>query len=1036
MYKKVDTSLNLVDREKEILKFWKENKIFEKTFEKNNDDKTFTFYDGPPTANGKPHIGHILTRVIKDIIPRYKVMNGYSVMRKAGWDTHGLPVELEVEKMLDLDGKQDIEKYGIEPFIKKCKESVWKYKGEWEKMSDRVAFWADMENPYITYDNNYIESEWWALKQIYDKGLLYKGHKIVPYCPRCGTALSSHEVAQGYKDVKEKSIFVRFKSKNMENTYFLAWTTTPWTLPSNVALCMNPKENYAKIIADGKYYILAENLISTLFEEYEIIEIKKGKDYEYSEYEPLFDYAKDIKEKAWYITCDNYVTLSDGSGIVHIAPAFGEDDANVGRKYNLPFVQLVDDRGNFKPEAEDLSGIFAKDADKFIIKDLKNRGLLFSEKMYEHSYPYCWRCDTPLLYYARKTWFIKMTAVKDKLIKNNNSVNWIPENIKAGRMGNFLENVIDWGLSRERYWGTPLPVWICSDCGKIHVIGSREELDNLSGCGKDIELHRPYIDNVTFKCDCGGTFKRTNEVIDCWFDSGAMPFAQHHYPFENKEKFDKNFPADFISEAIDQTRGWFYTLLAISTLLFDKAPFKNCIVLGHVNDKNGLKMSKHKGNVVNPWTILDKQGADAVRWYFYTTSAPWVPSRFYAEAVDEAQRKFMGTLLNTYAFFVLYAEIDKYNPTNYNLKDCKLSVMDKWILSELNTLIKDTKIYLDNYNITDSARNIADFTDKLSNWYIRRCRERYWGKDMTEDKAAAYTTLYSVLVTLSKVISPYVPFMAESIYQNLIKGFYKDEPLSVHLNSFPNEDINMIDKDLEKNMESVLDVVMLGRAARAVANIKNRQPLSKIYIAGDIDLPVDYQNIVLDELNIKNYEKIISVDKFTGYEIKPQLKTLGPKYGKLINPIRQYLANADANNIVEIVNSGKIFTAKINDTNVEFSKDDLLISPKNKEGFAAASDKGITAVLETALTEELICEGVARELVSKIQTMRKDSGFNVTDRINLYYYAENTALKVLENNMFNLAQDVLADKLIKENKQEAKEWNINGDKVQLFVERI
>ena len=1036
MYKKVDTSLNLVEREKETLKFWKDNKIFEKSFESGENAPSFTFYDGPPTANGKPHIGHILTRVIKDIIPRYKVMNGYSVMRKAGWDTHGLPVELEVEKLLKLDGKQDIEKYGIEPFIKKCKESVWKYKSDWEKMSDRVAFWADMESPYITYDNNYIESEWWALKKIHEKGLLYKGHKIVPYCPRCGTALSSHEVAQGYKDVKEMSIFVGFKAVNIADTYFLAWTTTPWTLPSNVALCVNPKEDYAKVKSGGKYYILAKTLVESLFEEYEIVDIKKGKEYEFEQYQPLFDYSKDIKEKAWYITCDSFVTLSDGTGIVHIAPAFGEDDANVGRKYNLPFVQLVDDRGNFKPHTEELSGIFAKKADKLIIENLKSRGLLFLEKLYEHSYPYCWRCDTPLLYYARKTWFIKMTAVKEQLIKNNNSVNWIPENIKAGRMGNFLENVLDWGLSRERYWGTPLPVWVCGDCAEIKVIGSREELDSLSGCGKDIELHRPYIDEVTFKCSCGGTCKRTPEVIDCWFDSGAMPFAQHHYPFENKELFEKTFPAHFISEAIDQTRGWFYTLLAISTLLFDKAPFKNCIVLGHVNDKNGIKMSKHKGNVVDPWEILDKQGADAVRWYFYTTSAPWVPSRFYAEAVDEAQRKFMGTLLNAYAFFVLYAEIDKYNPKNYDIKKCSLSVMDKWILSELNTLIIDTAKMLDDYNITDSARNIQDFTDRLSNWYIRRCRERYWGKDMTEDKAAAYTTLYTVLVTLSKVIAPYVPFMAESMYQNLVKTFYQDEPLSVHLTEFPKSDETMIDGDLEKNMKSALDIVVLGRAARSAVNIKNRQPLSKILVAGGKALPDNYQEIVLNELNIKTYENVISVKEFTGYEIKPQLKTLGPKYGKLIGAIKEYLLNCDTNRVVDTVSEGNIYKTQINGTEIEFSKDDLLIYPRSKEGFASSSDNGITVVLDTALTEELICEGSARELVSKIQTMRKESGFEVTDRINIYFKSSGRAKNILQRNMFDIKSDVLADNITYKEDITGEQWDINGEQTILSVEKI
>ena len=1036
MYKKVDTSLNMVGRELDTLRFWKENKVFEKSLEGAEGKPVFTFYDGPPTANGKPHVGHILTRSIKDIIPRYKTMKGCAAMRKAGWDTHGLPVELEVEKELQLDGKQDIEKYGIEPFIHKCKESVWKYKGEWERMSDRLAYWMDMDNPYITYDDNYIESEWWALKKIHDKGLLYKGHKIVPYCPRCGTALSSHEVAQGYKDVKELSIYVAFEAKGMENTFFLAWTTTPWTLPSNVALCVNPDEDYARVLSGGKYYILAKSLVAKLFEQCEIIDVKKGKQYEYAGYRPLFDFAKGVREKAWFITCDKFVTLEDGTGIVHIAPAFGEDDYNVGKRYGLPFVQLVDDRGCFKPEAGELAGIFAKKADKLIIEDLDSRGLLFAKSMYEHSYPYCWRCDTPLLYYARSTWFIKMTAVKEQLIRNNNSINWIPDNIKSGRMGNFLENVIDWGLSRERYWGTPLPVWLCDACGKVHVVGSKKELHDLSGCGTDIELHRPYIDEVTFKCECGGTYRRTPEVIDCWFDSGAMPFAQHHYPFENKELFEKHFPADFISEAVDQTRGWFYTLLAISTLLFDRAPFNNCIVLGHVNDKNGIKMSKHKGNVVDPWTILDKQGADAVRWYFYTGSAPWLPSRFYAEAVDEAQRKFMGTLLNTYAFFVLYAEIDKYNPADYDIKKCRLAVMDKWILSELNTLIIDTDRMLEEYNITDSARGIQDFVDKLSNWYVRRCRERFWGKDMTDDKAAAYTTLYTALVTLSKLIAPYVPFMAESIYQNLVPAFFPGSPVSVHLDSFPRADLSFIDKELEKNMERVLDIVTLGRAARAAANIKNRQPLSKIFVAGVGEVvPQNYRDIILEELNIKVYEEVTSIKEFSGYDLKPQLKILGPKYGKLIGAIREYLASCDANEVVDTVNAGGIYKAEIGGQQVEFAKDDLLISPKNKEGYACASDKGITVVLDTTLTQQLVDEGIARELVSKIQLMRKDSGFEVTDRINVYYKAEGRAKEVLGQNMYGIAQDVLAESMACSDRAET-EWDINGESVLLSVERI
>lgn len=1040
MYKKVDTSLNLVERELEISEFWKQNKVFEKTNENSKGKPVFTFYDGPPTANGKPHIGHILTRVIKDIIPRYKIMKGFSVMRKAGWDTHGLPVELEVEKSLKLDGKQDIERYGIEPFIKKCKESVWKYKGDWEKMSDRVGYWVDMDEPYITYDNNYIESEWWAIKCIHEKKLLYKGHKIVPYCPRCGTSLSSHEVAQGYKDVKDMSIYVAFEAAEQKDTYFLAWTTTPWTLPSNVALVVNAKEDYAKILKDGKYYILAKNLVSSLFEDFEIIETVKGQDLEYMPYKPLFDYANDVKEKAWYVTCGEFVTLTDGTGIVHCAPAFGEDDAEIGRKYNLPFVQLVDDRGLMKPETQKFAGIFAKDADRLIIDDLGERGLLFKKQLYEHSYPHCWRCDTPLLYYARSTWFIRMSSLREKMLKNNDEINWIPDSIKKGRMGNFLENLLDWGLSRERYWGTPLPVWVCKDCGNVHVVGSRKELADLSGCDENIELHRPYIDNVTFDCKCGGKYVRTPEVIDCWFDSGAMPFAQHHYPFENKEIFDKNFPADFISEAIDQTRGWFYTLLAISTLLFDRPAFKNCIVLGHVNDKNGIKMSKHKGNVVDPWSILDKQGADAVRWYFYTTSAPWVPSRFYSEAVDEAQRKFMGTLLNTYAFYVLYADIDKFNAKQYNIKDCKLSVMDRWVLSELNTLIKNTDKMLEEYNITDSARALQDFTDRLSNWYVRRCRERFWGSEMTEDKIAAYTTLYTVLTTLSKLLAPYVPFLSESIYQNLERGLDDSVPVSVHLNSFPTCDESFIDKDLETDMSFVLEVVMLGRAARSAANIKNRQPLAKMFVASEhkAELSEECMEIIREELNIKSYEKVVSVKEFAGYELKPQLKTLGPKYGKLIGAIRNYLASADTSLIVETVKSGGMFTAVIEGTSVEFAESDLLISPKNKEGFLAASDKGITVVLDGTLTEELIMEGMARELLSKIQTMRKDSGFNVTDRIKVYHKSSDRAAKILNEDTFMIARDVLADSMtsVDETNDSFKKWDINGEEVYLAVERV
>lgn len=1031
MYKKVDSGLDFCAREREVLEFWKENRIFEKSITKNEGKPEFSFYDGPPTANGKPHIGHILTRVIKDIIPRYKTMKGYHVLRKAGWDTHGLPVELEVEKQLGMDGKQDIEKYGVEPFIKKCKESVWKYKGEWEHMSDRVGYWADMDNPYITYDNNYIESVWWSLKEIHKKGLLYKGHKIVPYCPRCGTALSSHEVAQGYKDVKEKSIFVRFTAADESNTSFLAWTTTPWTLPSNVALCVNPKENYAKIKAGDEYFILAEALVPALFESYETVSVKKGKDYEGARYEPLFDYYKG-KEKAFYITCGDYVTLTDGTGIVHIAPAFGEDDAKIGNAYKLPFVKFVDDRGLLTDEVYDFKGIFVKDADKLIINKLANSGLLFKEMLYEHSYPFCWRCDTPLLYYARKSWFIKMTAVREELLKSNASVNWIPPTIGSGRMGNFLENVIDWGISRERYWGTPLPVWTCEKCGKVHVIGSMEELRRLGKLDRDIELHKPYIDEVVLDCECGGKMRREPEVIDCWYDSGSMPFAQWHYPFENKETFEKVFPADFISEAVDQTRGWFYTLLAISTLLFDRAPFKNCIVLGHVNDKDGIKMSKHKGNVVEPFSVLDKQGADAVRWYFYTTSAPWLPSRFYEEAVSEAQRKFMGTLWNTYAFFVLYADIDKYNPTKYKLSGCSLTVMDKWVLSGLNSLIAFVDDCLQNYKITEAARKIGEFTDELSNWYVRRSRERFWGGGMTSDKAAAYTTLYTVLTEMSKLIAPFTPFMAENIYQNLVRGFYKDAPESVHLADFPQADQSRIMPDLERGMADVMHVVVLGRAARNKSNIKNRQPLAKMFIKG-INLSEDMKVLAEEELNVKAVEEAADDRGFISYELKPQLKTLGPKYGALLNKIRAYLASADGGEIVKAVETG-VWKAILDGTEVEFSKADLLISVKNRGGFSSEGDSEATVILDTTLTDELIEEGYSRELVSKIQTMRKEAGFEVVDHIVIGYKADGIIAKVLEQDKTVLS-DTLADAISVNLDGFIKEWDINGEAVTLSVKK-
>lgn len=1037
MYKKVDPGMNFVEREKETLKFWKNNRVFEKTNEKTEGKPVFSFYDGPPTANGKPHIGHILTRVMKDIIPRYKIMKGYSVLRKAGWDTHGLPVELEVEKSLGIDGKQEIEAYGIEPFIKKCKESVWKYKGEWERMSDRVGYWVDMDHPYITYDNNYIESVWWSLKEIDKKGLLYRGFKIVPYCPRCGTALSSHEVAQGYKDVKEKSAYVKFALKSQQNTYFLAWTTTPWTLPSNVALCMNADENYARIKSGEEYYILADALISAVFEEgtYEKIDVKKGKEYEFVSYEPLFDFYTG-KDKAFYITCDGYVTLTDGTGIVHIAPAFGEDDAKVGRKYSLPLLQMVDEHGRFPQDTGYLSGLFCKDADKFILKDLKERNLLFKEQLYEHSYPFCWRCDTPLLYYARKSWFIKTTAFKDLIIRSNDSVNWMPETIKKGRMGNFLENLIDWGISRERYWGTPLPVWVCEKCGKKHVIGSRKELHELSGCDEDIELHRPYIDKVTFPCECGSVMRRVPEVIDCWYDSGSMPFAQFHYPFENQDLFEKNFPADFISEAIDQTRGWFYVLLAISSVLFEKAPFKSCIVLGHVNDKDGIKMSKHKGNVVDPWSVLDKQGADAVRWYFYTSSAPWLPSRFAPEIVSEVQRKFLGTLWNTYAFFVLYAEIDKYDPSLYDIANVKLSVMDRWILSELNTLIDFVDKGLDKYNITDTSRAIEKFTDNLSNWYVRRCRERFWGSDMSEDKIAAYTTLYTALTTLAKLAAPFVPFITEQIYGNLVLPFYKNVPVSVHLTSFPVCDKAFIDTQLGETMDRVINIVSLGRTARNACAIKNRQPLSELFIRADKfdSLPEEYLDILKEELNVKKIAFISDSSGFASYEIKPQLRTLGPKYGPLIGKIREHLAQCDSSALVNAVRKGETVTVSIDNTLVAFKEEDLLISDKNKEGYQTVSEKGITVILNTELSQELIQEGLMRELVSKIQTMRKESGFNVTDHIAVTYSCGEKLAEVIEKYKSEIMQDTLADSITAGSGSSLKD--INGEEISLSLEVV
>ena len=1035
MYKKVDTGINFVEREKEVLKFWKDNNIFVKSVEKNEGGKEFSFYDGPPTANGKPHIGHILTRVMKDIIPRYKTMKGYHVLRKAGWDTHGLPVELEVEKILGIDGKQEIEKYGIEPFIKKCKESVWKYKQEWEVMSDRIGYWADMKNPYVTYDDKYIESVWWAISEMAKKGLLYKGHKIVPYCPRCGTALSSHEVAQGYKDVEDTSIFVKFKLKNANDTYFIAWTTTPWTLPSNVALCVNAKEKYTKIKVGEEFFILAVALIPKLFEDgtYEEIETKTGKEYEYTEYEPLFQYNLKLKEKGYYVTNAEYVSLNDGTGVVHIAPAFGEEDYQVGLAYKLPFVQMINNEGKFIDAADDLKGMRAKDADSYIIEKLKKEGKLFKTLKIIHSYPFCWRCDTPLIYYARSSWFIAMSRLKKELLKSNNSVNWMPDTIKQGRMGNFLENVIDWGISRERYWGTPLPIWVCKECGKLKVIGSKEELIKEGGLKKDIELHRPYIDKVKIKCDCGCDMKRTPEVLDCWFDSGSMPFAQWHYPFENKEIFEKVFPADFISEAVDQTRGWFYTLLAVSTTLFGKAPFKNCIVLGHVNDKNGIKMSKHKGNVIDPWTVLDHQGADATRWSFYTESMPWLPSRFSPENVSESQRKFLGTLWNTYAFYVLYADIDKFNPAEYKFNYSKISLLDKWIISELNSLIKFVDEGLNKYQITETARKIESFVDKLSNWYIRRSRERFWGSSMDADKVAAYTTMFEVLSKLTRVIAPYVPFVAESIYQNIERPFFADAKESIHLCDFPKVVGKYINKEIEDSMNLVLDIVVLARAARNKANVKNRQPIKKLIYTTEKELIGDFLYLVKDEINVKEVEINRNASEFVSYELKPQLKTLGPKYGKLLGQIRNELATK-TNEIMNAINSGKEYKFNVNGEEITLYKDDLLIYMNNKEGFASESSAQMTVVLDTKLTKELIEEGIEREFISKVQSMRKEAGFEVTDHISIAYRASGEVEEVLKKN--NFMKDVLCDRVENDMKGFNKIFDINGVETEVSIKKI
>ncbi len=1049
LYNKVSTNLSFVEREKEILKFWNENKIFEKSVDFRKEGETYTFYDGPPTANGKPHIGHVLTRVIKDMIPRYRTMKGYKVLRKAGWDTHGLPVELEVEKMLGLDGKEQIEEYGLEPFISHCKESVWKYKGMWEDFSNTVGFWADMDDPYVTYHNSFIESEWWALKQIWEKDLLYKGFKIVPYCPRCGTPLSSHEVAQGYKQVKERSAIVRFKVVG-EDAYFLAWTTTPWTLPSNTALCVNPEEVYCKVkAADGYTYYMAEALLDKVLGKlatedtpaFEVLETYKGTDLEHKEYEPLYDCVKPICEKqqkkAHFVTCDNYVTMSDGTGIVHIAPAFGEDDANVGRKYDLPFIQLVDAKGEMTEETP-FAGLFVKDADPKILVDLESRGLLFDAPKYEHDYPFCWRCDTPLIYYARESWFIKMTAVKDDLIANNNTINWIPESIGKGRFGDWLNNVQDWGVSRDRYWGTPLNIWEC-ECGHRHSIGSIAELKEMSdNCPEEIELHRPYIDAVTIKCPkCGKQMTRVKEVIDCWFDSGAMPFAQWHYPFENKEIFEDNFPANFISEAVDQTRGLFYSLLAISTLIFNKAPYKNVIVLGLVQDENGQKMSKSKGNAVDPFEALETFGADAIRWYFYSNSAPWLPNKFHAGAVTEGQRKFMGTLWNTYAFFVLYANIDSFDATKYTLDYDKLSVMDKWLLSKLNTLIKTVDDNLENYKITETSRILQDFVDDLSNWYVRRSRERFWGKEMTQDKINAYMTLYTTLVQLAKISAPMIPFMADDIYRNLVCSIDKNAPESVHLCDFPVANDAWIDTELEANMEEVLDIVVLGRSCRNSANIKNRQPIGKMFVKSNNALSDFFKEIIEDELNVKAVEFKDDVKDFTSYSFKPQLRTLGPKYGKFIGEIRNALAELDGNNAMDELNANGVLKLQLSTIVAELEKEDLLIETAQVSGFESASDYGITVVLDTNLTDELIEEGFVREIISKIQTMRKDSGYEVMDHIVLYQSGNDKIKEIIANNKDSIMEDVLADDIKFDTQcDNQKEWDLNGEKVTIGLNKV
>ena len=1050
MYKQVPTSLNFVDREKAVEKFWEDNNIFKKSMEHRKEGETYTFYDGPPTANGKPHIGHVETRTIKDMIPRYRTMKGYMVPRKAGWDTHGLPVELEVEKLLGLDGKEQIEEYGLAPFIDKCKESVWKYKGMWEDFSRTVGFWADMDNPYVTYDDNFIESEWWALKTIWDKGLLYKGFKIVPYCPRCGTPLSSHEVAQGYKAVKERSAIVRFKV-NGEDAYFLAWTTTPWTLPSNVALCVNPEETYLKVkAADGyTYYIakaLADKVLGRLAEEgkdaYEVLETYVGKDLEYKEYEPLYkcagDAAKKQKKKAHFVTCDGYVTMTDGTGIVHIAPAFGEDDSRIGRNYELPFVQFVDGKGDLTAETP-YAGKFVKDADPLVLKDLDAEGKLFDAPKFEHDYPFCWRCDTPLIYYARESWFIKMTAVKDDLVRNNKTINWIPASIGEGRFGNWLENIQDWGVSRNRYWGTPLNIWEC-ECGHQHSIGSREELYKMSGNekAKTVEFHRPYIDEITITCpECGKQMKRVPEVIDCWFDSGAMPFAQHHYPFENKDLFEQQFPADFISEAVDQTRGWFYSLLAESTLLFNKAPYKNVIVMGHVQDENGQKMSKSKGNAVDPFNALETYGADAIRWYFYTSSAPWLPKRFSGKAVQEGQRKFMGTLWNTYAFFVLYANIDNFDASKYTLEYDKLPVMDKWLLSKLNSTVAEVDSNLDQYRIPEAAKALQDFVDEMSNWYVRRSRERFWAKGMEQDKINAYMTLYTALVTICKAAAPMIPFMTEDIYQNLVRSNDANAPESIHLCDFPVVNKDHIDKKLEEDMEDVLDAVVMGRACRNEAAIKNRQPISRMYIKSDFTLSEFYQEIIEDELNVKEVVFTDDVRDFTSYTFKPQLRTVGPKYGKQLGGIQKHLAALDGNAAMDELNADGALKFDVDGVAVELTKDDLLIDMAQKEGYVSQEDNRMTVVLDTNLTPELVEEGFVYEIISKIQTMRKESGFEVTDHIRVSINGNDKLSEIAQKNKEAISSKVLADELTSGMEYGvSKEWNINGENAVIAVERV